>query len=630
MLLSIVSVLSLTLVVFALCWRFEQRWLGVIPMALCALGGTLYALGFFRVLSLIDWILTALGAGALVWAVLQTRKNGLSALRAELRRQLLDLRLWLCLLTVAVVVILMRDMPILEWDGYNFWGPSTKSLYYRDGYAAAYSNPASGYGTYTPLGQLLWWWGSHLTGRYSEGAIFQVYYTFGVVCLFSVADLLPRRKNVFWEIFICAAALLLPGVADTAWYRALCVDPWMSFLFGAALAEIVHPDRRHRGFWQWKIAVYLLALALVKSIGAMWSALAILFFILWYRKERPARFAVLTGAGVAVMAVSWVIFCRITGRSTYLSASFSRFARDRLRELLDGTFFTAGNNWGYITSYGRAFLFEALHRELTPALDISTAPLLVCIFLFAALLRRVGLVERDRYRVLNLFMALSLLVIYAVVGVGQMTMFYGETQYLQPLRAVTLMSRYASPAHVGSMMLLFSLSMAEGDGEDTPPKRKLAAILAGCFILSSAAYTEIGRRFVYDELNPQRIETRASLESEFSDLLGSLDRVPYREANATVILAVYQLDVNPVIVNAASPVALETIYLTGDGPADIQAILEAAQRRHSRFLFVKNCPDTTGALLSDAAGGQFESGRLYGLSSDSTGGFTLLPIYNEQ
>ncbi len=624
---SIASVVGLTLLIAALCWRFEQRWLGVLPMALCGVGLALYVLGFVNALSAIDWVLILLGLAALVWMALRTRREGVSALRAELRRQFFDFRLWLCLLTVAAVVFLMRDMLILEWDGYNFWGPSTKAIYFRDGYAAPYSNPASGYGTYTPMGQLLWAWGSHLTGRYSESAIFQVYYTFGTVLLFSVADLLPRRKNLLWETFICLAALLLPGVADTAWYRALCVDPWMSFLFGAALAETVHRDERHPGFWKTRIALYLLTLTLVKSIGAMWAALALLFFVLWHKKDRPLRFSLLTGAGVAAAALSWIVFCRLCGRSTYLSSSFTVHAAQRVREVLNGTFFSAGNNWGYITSYGRAFLFEPLHRELTPALDISTAPFLVLLFLFALLLRKTGHVDRRGYRLLNVFLGATLLLIYAVVGVGQMTMFYDETQYLEPLRAVTLLSRYASPAHVGGMMLLFSLCGRQEEEKARAGNRALAAAaLAGCFILSSAAYTEIWRRFVNDSLNPRRMETRETLEGDFAGFLHALAAVPYREACSTVTLAVFGEDVNPVIVNAASPAAFNTVYLSGDASQDLSAIAAGAESRRSHALFVKSCSDETlAALNAVTAGGRFERGRLYRLLTDGAGGFTLAP-----
>lgn len=628
MAIPIASILGLTLIIIALCWCFEQRWLGVLPMALCGVGLALYVLGFVNALSAIDWVLIVLGLAALVWMALRTRREGVSALKAELKRQFFDPRLWLCLLTVACVVFLMRDMLILEWDGYNFWGPSTKAIYFRDGYAAPYSNPASGYGTYTPMGQLLWAWGSHLTGRYSESAIFQVYYTFGVVLLFSVADLLPRRKSLLWEAFICLTALLLPGVADTAWYRALCVDPWMSFLFGAALAEIAHRDERHPSFRKARIGVYLLTLTLVKSIGAMWAALALLFFVLWHKKDRPLRFTLLTGAGVAAAALSWIVFCRLCGRSTYLSSSFAVHAAQRVREVLNGTFFSAGNNWGYITSYGRAFLFEPLHRELTPALDISTAPLLVLLFLFALLLRKAGHVDRRKYRVLNVFLGVTLLIIYAVVGIGQMTMFYDETQYLEPLRAVTLMSRYASPAHVGAMMLLFSLCGWREDGKARAGNRAFAAAaLAGCFVLSSAAYTEIWRRFIRDDLNPRRMETRETLESDFAGFLDALANLPYKEAYSTVTLAVFGEDVNPVIVNAASPAAFGTVYLSGDAGQDLSAIAGGAEGRRSHYLFVKSCSDETlAALDAVTAGGGFETGRLYSLSLDGAGGFTLSAI----
>ncbi len=622
---SLFSVLGLTFIVFALCRRFEQTALSVIPMALCGVGLVLYLLGFVHALSAIDWILMGLGLACLIWAVLDLRRGGRGELVRELRRQAGDLRLWVGLAAVALIVVLLRDARILEWDGYNFWGPSTKALYFRDGYAARHSNPASGYGTYTPMGQLLWWWGVHLTGGWRESAIFQVYYTFGALLLLSSVRHMPRR-GVLPDLFICAAALLLPGVADTAWYRALCVDPWMSFLFGAALVEIAFPDRKHPGFWRARILLYLLTLTLVKSIGLLWALFALLFHLLWNREARPWRFALLSAGACCALSASWSVFCRVMDRSTYLSASFVSEAAARLSELRAGNFLTAGNTWGYITSYIRAFFLEALHREFTPALDLSTALFLACLILFALLLRRRGAVEKGQLRRLLLFMGAALLTIYLIVAAGQMTMFYSETQYLEPLRAVTLMSRYASPAQVGLMMLLFALSGREPDAGSRGGSRAFtAAVLAGCFILSAGAYTQMWRRFVRDDLDPQREETRSRWVNQYRDFLDRIGTVPYKEADAAVLLAVWKTEMNPVIVNEASPVAVDTVYLSGAPAADTDAILGAVSRRGNRFFYAADCPEETAdALSAHTEGGAFRAGTLYTVTTDG-GTFTLRP-----
>lgn len=616
---SAVTVLAVLAVAVALAWRFEDTLLGVLPPLLCAMGLVLYVLAFFNALSAIDWLWLAAGLWA-VWLMgRMARAEGTAALRGRLRRILDDPNLWVCVVILAVMCLCLRGEQILEWDGYNFWGPDTKSLFYRDGYAPLHSNPASRFGDYTPMAQLIWWWFTHLAGAYGENYVFMGYYIFGALLLFGVADRFRgagRPWNVVVAAVACVCAVVLPGVACTAWYRALCVDPLMAMVFGLTLSLTVCRSERHPGFWRAKLLALAMCLTLVKSIGILWAALALGFWCLWWGKERGAwRFALVWGGGIALCRASWSVFCGLTERSTALVGNFYATVGQRLRELADGVFLTSGNNRGYLVSYAKAFLCTPIHRESTPALDIPPVVLVLLLLAAALLLWRFGFVPRRKGGRLLAFMAVTLAIIYLVVVVGQLTMFYTETGYLEPVKALTLMTRYCAPAHMGLLMLLctFASGQATGSAPEASLGRRRAVALgaAAAVILSCGAYSEMYRRFVQDDLDPQRIRLRESYCEQYSGFLSAVEGLPLDRLDTRVLLCIYQTNMNPIVINEASPISFCHLALAGDGEGDLAAILAELERTGSGYLYVDGCTGELAEALAAAAGEPVETGVLY-------------------
>lgn len=615
-----VTILAVLVVAVALAWRFEDTILGVLPPLLCAMGLVLYVLAFFNALSLIDWLWLAAGLWALWLMGRMVRAQGATALRGALRRVFGDPHLWVCVAILVVMCFCLRNEQILEWDGYNFWGPDTKSLFYRDGYAPMHSNPASRFGDYTPMAQLIWWWFTHLAGEYGENYIFMGYYIFGALLLFGVADRFRTARKP-WNLILaagaCGCAIVLPGVACTAWFRALCVDPLMAMAFGLTLSLTVCRSESHPGFWKAKLLVLAMCLTLIKSIGILWAALALGFWCLWWWKKRGAwRFALAWGGGIVLCRVSWSVFCSLTERSTALVGSFYATVGQRLQELADGVFLTSGNNRGYLVSYAKAFLCTPIHRESTPALDIPPVVLVLILFAAALLLWKFGFVPKKKGGRLLVFMAVTLVIIYLVVVVGQFTMFYTETGYLEPVKAVTLMTRYCSPAHIGLLMLL--CTFVSGQATESAPeaalvgrRRTVALAAAAAVILSCGAYYEMYRRFLYDYLDPQRIELRESYCEQYSDFLSAVEGLPLDEPGTRVLLCIYQSKMNPIVINEASPISFCHLVLTGDGEADLAAILEELERTGSGYLYVDACSGELAEALSAAAGGPVEADVLY-------------------
>lgn len=622
---NIVSVAALLVIAFALAWRYQDTMLGVLPLLLCGMGLVLYVLAYFNAMSLIDWLWLLGGILALVLLIRMTKKNGGAALKKELRRVFLDPHLWCAVIILAAVCLCLRGEQILEWDGYNFWGPDTKSFFYRDGYAPKYSNAASKFGDYTPMPQLIWWWFTHLAGEYQERYVFMGYYIFGALLLFAVADRFRfegRWKNLTAAVLSCVMVFVLPGVADTAWFRALCVDPLMAMLFGLVLSLTVCRGREEASFRKAKIIIFLMCLTLIKSIGILWSVLALLFWVLWkWREKGMWKTALLSGAGILACYGSWSVFCKVMERSTGLVSNFNATIGQRVQELLDGVFLTSGNNRGYIVSYAKAFLLTPIHRESTPVLDISPAVLVVILFAAAILLWKLGFTPKGKTGRLMVFMAVTLLVIYLVMGIGQMTMFYTETKYLDPVNAVTLLTRYCSPAHIGLLMLLLSFASGQAEGCEpvriTNGRRAAAFGVAVVIILSCGAYTEMYRRFRFDELDAQRIEKRALYTERYAPFLEAAKAVSLEEERGRILLCIGESYMNPIVINAASPVSFWAVPLTGDGETDLNAILSELENTHAGYLYLDACGTELEKHLTAMTGQRVETGVLYRIVDDA-------------
>ena len=107
---------------------------------------------------------------------------------------------------------------VLEWDGYSFWGPDTKSLYFNDGFAAQYGNVAPKFGAYTPFAQLIWWLGPHFAGQYNEQYVFWGYLlrSGGGAAFLSWRTVFARPQAVGMRALVsvvaCTGAVLLPGI----------------------------------------------------------------------------------------------------------------------------------------------------------------------------------------------------------------------------------------------------------------------------------------------------------------------------------------------------------------------------------------------------------------------------------
>lgn len=610
------TIVTIILISFMLALLFKDTVIGLFPYVICGASLLLYILAFFNYLSGIDLVLVA---ACLVLVFLLYRKyQDAKLLSEDILSIIKDPYLWICISVFALAVFLVKDKMILEWDGYSQWGPDTKSLYFRDGFAKSFSNPAQAYGNYTPLCQLSWWIGLHCVGEYKEGAIFISYYIFAASMLFSAFEALPKKFSGFKKFLVSLIAafcsIMLPGLCDTTWYRCLTAEPIMAPMFGMLLVLILKRPSEGQKLWMCKLFVGTLALSLTKQISILWSVLVIVFFLIWTDGNKKGKwlFAGSLVLGCGAFYTSWLMYCKLISRTGYLTTSLSNVYLDRLSEIKNGIFLSAGNNLGYIKSYARAFSFSPIHREDTSFIDLTYAQLLILLLAAFILLLIFGFIPKKKWAGLLSFSLIMLLVIYAVVFIGQLTMFYEETKYLEPANAAILFGRYSSPAHLGLLMITLGLFSCEKEKGYVLEKRRFVAIvISAAIVLCTGAYSEMKRGFVFDPLDAQRIEQRNSIETEYQDFLEAIKNIPLDTEDARVLLAVYYTYVNPIIVNAASPVSLQAVALPEDLDLAISTLKSDIHSLHCGYVYVNSASEEFIKAMSSYVGFEFKINTLY-------------------
>lgn len=589
--------------------RFRSSLTETLPAALCSIGIVLYGLAFFQKL---HWITAILALCLLLLALLFLREARRRGLRAALRLAcgpLRETQFWVIAAAVTAVILLVGYRQVLEWDAYSFWASDIKSLFYRNGFAERQSNVASAYGDYPPNLQLMIWWFLHMCGRFDEGLLFGGYFLYSGLLLFSLTGRLHLKGTVRQVIAGAAAAALLfalPSVVDTSWYRALYVDPVMAILWGCLLCTIALEHRCTEGFWYFKCLVLLAAMTLTKSIGFLWGLYAVVFYLVWhgFGKKQLVRAGGMAAA-VAAGCIPWNLYCRLLERTTYLTDSIGPSVGNRVQEILQGTFFSSGNNLAYIKSYIKAFLFESVHRARTWAVDLTPALVMLLVFGVFLMFYRVRWLSRGQFLRLAGFALGVYGLTYCILLCSHLTIFYNESQYLQTANMLTQMTRYGAPMNLGFLLLGAAVCM---ERLELPPQkgayaRAVLPGLAALTVLLCAGYSTMADCLIagHDPLNPQRLEKRALFLDSYGDFLEEIAQVPLDGEGQRVLLLYSSAEYNPIVTFFASPVSVQTArYYEGMAPETLWSIVD---RAGASWVYVQDGTEAELALLDSILDG---------------------------
>ena len=520
---AVVLLAAFLLIACLLALRFEKQLTAVLPSATCILILTLYVLAFFRRLSWIDYFSTAIVAGA-VLRVLFLSGEKKKKLFARLRELFCAPSAIAALVLLTGAVLLTGNKIAAWWDDLNFWATDVKALYALDGFAAKYTNAASEFGDYPPGIQLLKWWFVHFKpDSFSEGLMFAGYY-FGVfVFLTPLLGRLDealqndrrRGKQLFWIVVLAVCLAAFPSMTETFYLGGMCADLVMAVLYGvilmscledravpgadaaaadtaaadtaaadaaavdAAAADTAAAASRSRAFSNLRIALYLGVLVLVKSVGFLWAAFALVFVWFWRLhgaadKKKEIRQLLCITAFPAVSGGSWMLFCLLMKRVAKLTGAAVSMASGSLPILLEGTV------QKLLHAYAEAFAVWALHRDGCSGIGVSALALFVIFLIGIAWLYRRKLLTKTERNFLFVYVPLTGIVFYGINLVSHLTIFATETQYLEATGMIASIERYSAPFTVGTLYLLFGIFLERSPklwGKISPYAVLAAAVL---------------------------------------------------------------------------------------------------------------------------------------------------------
>ena len=504
---AVVLLAAFLLIACLLALRFEKQLTAVLPSATCILILTLYVLAFFRRLSWIDYFSTAIVAGA-VLRVLFLSGEKKKKLFARLRELFCAPSAIAALVLLTGAVLLTGNKIAAWWDDLNFWATDVKALYALDGFAAKYTNAASEFGDYPPGIQLLKWWFVHLKpDSFSEGLMFAGYY-FGVfVFLTPLLSRLDetlqndrrRGKQLFWIVVLAVCLAAFPSMTETFYLGGMCADLVMAVIYGVILMSCLE-DRaapgadtaaeetavadtavasHSRAFSNLRIALYLGVLVLVKSVGFLWAAFALIFVWFWRLhgaadKKKEIRQLLCITALPAVSGGSWMLFCLLMKRVAKLTGAAVSMASGSLPILLEGTV------QKLLYAYAEAFAARALHRDGFSGIGVSALVLFVIFLIGIAWLYRRKLLTKTERNFLFVYVPLTGIVFYGINLVSHLTIFATETQYLEATGMIASIERYSAPFTVGTLYLLFGIFLERSPrlwGKISPYAVLAAAVL---------------------------------------------------------------------------------------------------------------------------------------------------------
>lgn len=505
---AVVLLAAFLMIACLLALRFEKQLTAVLPLATCILILILYVLAFFRRLSWIDYFSTAIVVGA-VLRVLFLSGEKKKKLFAQLRELFFAPSAIAAMVLLTGAVLLTGNKIATWWDDLNFWATDVKALYALDGFAAKYTNAASEFGDYPPGIQLLKWWFVHLKpDGFSEGLMFAGYY-FGVFVF--LTPLLSRLdealqtdrrtvKQLFWTVVLVVCLAAFPSMTETFYLGGMCADLVMAVIYGVILmscledravpgadtaaadtaaADIADAASCSRAFSNLRIALYLGVLVLVKSVGFLWAAFALVFVWFWRLhgaadKKKEIRQLLCITALPAVSGGSWMLFCLLMKRVAKLTGAAVSMASGNLPILLEGTV------QKLLYAYAEAFAARALHRDGFSWIGVSALALFVIFLIGIAWLYRRKLLTKTERNFLFVYVPLTGIVFYGINLVSHLTIFATETQYLEATGMIASIERYSAPFTVGTLYLLFGIFLERSPrlwGKISPYAALAAAVL---------------------------------------------------------------------------------------------------------------------------------------------------------
>ena len=624
---ALVHILAVLIGIFFLAWRFRVSLVEALPVFVCGLTLALYVLAFFRHLTWIDGIAVLVSAASAVWLVSrkgEERKSFISACWHNVTEPSFIVAAAL----LAVVAVCTSAKLVTWWDDFNFWAVDARALYFSDGFAGRYGNVAPAFGDYPPGSQMIKWWFLHLNPQeFREGLAFAGYYTMNLVFLFPLLKKW-KGKNVFFMALMAAALWLFPSVGEYFGYYGFCADLTMACIYGGFLYAVTDREVESEVFYYGRLGLYLGVLVLVKSIGFVWALFGLVFFLLYQcsgegkgdgRKSLWIRRLLIIAAFPAVTGGSWMLFCLLMRRVANSTTTAVKY-------VVTDEYGLSGYMGEYGAAFLRAFFGSPLHRTKSFFLDLTPIGCYLCICLICLLFLKLKLLSAKMGKLILGFCTVSGALFYGIIFLAHITIFAGETQYLDTAGMILSIERYGAPFTIGTLLFLAQiwLNNAERlfDKEKFPVwVRRYGGQL--CFILFVAltANYQIGYDGLAgyrDDLEEQRLDREGYVDEEAESFLDAIQVLrPDERARVYYFRGADTPEFHNIYTGyLAAPISVVHREIDLD-EASADWVLGQIRGSHASYLYVAETPADANTVFDAVTQGEaFSCGVLYRIAED--------------
>lgn len=664
---AVVNVTAFFICLFMLAYFWKESLVEIFPVFTCMLVLLLYVLAFFHRLDWIDGIGVFIIVLFSVWLAGRKREER-NAFGKQLLKNVTQSSFITAMFLLSAVSLCTSQKVVTWWDDINFWATDVKSLYYLNGFAGKYGNVAPEFGDYPPGGQLIKWWFLHFDPHmFREGFAFAGYYCMNLVFMLPLLRKM-RGRNIAVMFGMAVSLWLLPGIAEVYGYDGFCADLTLACIYGGFLFAVIDRDGKKDSFYYGRLMLYLSVLVLVKSVGFIWALFGILFFLA-DRYGRAGRRRRISGdnrsdsaegarAGglkdrlrtlavkapgqttdktselkdrlrtLAVCAVpvatgaSWMVFCLLMRRVTKTTTTAVKY-------MTTDEYGISGYTGDFARAFLEAFVRLPLHKNRTPAVDLTPLSFYLCICLLVIFFYRKKLMPRQQERLVLWFGIVSGALFYGIIFIAHITIFATETQYLEASGMISSIERYGAPFTIGTLLFLSHIWMDSGGNLFAEKKRLSGAFFQKygvclCFILFVGLTTEWQTGYHgligYREDAAEQLAGRAEMTDEDAALF--LEKIKALGTEQSARICYVQRDDEPRWVRnsytnlEASPISV-VYHAVNLDDAVPDWMAEEIRSSHAGYLYVEETDADVGKVFNNMTdGGVFSCETLYRIEDD--------------
>lgn len=627
---ALVHILAVLICILFLAWRFRVSLVEALPVFVCGLTLVLYVLAFFRRLAWIDGIAVLVLLLSAVWLVSRKKEERKNVIRVCFQNMTQPSFVLGAVLLAAVAVCTFTKM-VTWWDDFNFWAVDARALYHSGGFAGRYGNVAPAFGDYPPGSQMMKWWFLHLNPtEFREGLAFAGYYTMNLAFLFPLLKKW-KGKNVFFMALMAAALWFFPSVGEYFGYYGFCADLTMACIYGGFLYAVTDREVESEVFYYGRLGLYLNVLVLVKSIGFVWALFGLIFFLLYQRsgegrkgngdggKWTWLRRLLVIAAPPAVTGGSWMLFCLFMRRVANSTTTAVKY-------VVTDEYGLSGYMGEYAAAFLRAFFGSPLHRTKSFFLDLTPIGCYLCICLISLLFWKMKLLSAKMGKLILGFCTVSGALFYGIIFLAHITIFAGETQYLDTAGMILSIERYGAPFTIGTLLFLAQVWM--NNGERLFDKEKFPALIRRygvpvCFILFVALTANYqvgydGLAGYRDDLEEQRLDREGYVDGEAEAFLDAIQVLrPDKRARVYYFRGADTPEFHNIYTSyLAAPVSVVHKEIDLD-EASADWVIGQIKGSHASYLYVADTDADENAVFDAVTQGEaFSCGVLYRIADD--------------